>query len=127
MKLSMLFTIAAVLGVLFGLAFLLMPEWALSHYDVSLGPDGLLTARFLGAEYLAVGLIAWFTRNSGESVARRAIMIGFFVGFLLGTILGVVGVVSGLVNALGWSTVVINGLLALGFGYFLFMKGEDES
>lgn len=121
MKLSTLFTFTAVVGILFGLGSLLMPAQMQATYGTELSTAGLFLNRLFGAALLGYGLLAWLVRNAGMSEARDAILMAFFVSDAVGFIVSLVGQLSGEYNALGWSTVAIYLLLALGFGYFRFM------
>ena len=67
-------------------------------------------------------VFGWFARDAGESKARRGIVIALFVGDVLGFIVALLGQLSGVLNALGWSTVALYLLFALGYGYFQFVK-----
>lgn len=122
MKLSTMFIIYAVISAIFGLTFIFIPETALALYGITLSPDGILIARLFGAALLEFALLSWLVRNVGDSEARKAIILAVFVGEVVGFIVALVGQLSGEVNALGWSTVAIYLLLALGFGYFQFIK-----
>ena len=122
MKLSTMFIIYAVISAIFGLTFIFMPQTALALYGITLSPDGILIARLFGAALLEFALLSWLVRNVGDSEARKAIILAVFVGEVVGFIVALVGQLSGEVNALGWSTVAIYLLLALGFGYFQFIK-----
>jgi hypothetical protein len=122
MKLSTMFIIYAVISAIFGLTFIFMPQTALALYGITLSPGGILIARLFGAALLEFALLSWLVRNAGDSEARKAIILAVFVGEVVGFIVALVGQLSGEVNALGWSTVAIYLLLALGFGYFQFIK-----
>ena len=122
MKLSTLFTISAIVTALFGLTFVLVPEASISLYGVTLSPGGALVARLFGAALLGYAVLTWFARNAGESEARKAIILAMVISETIGFIVALLGQLAGVVNALGWSTVAIYLLLALGFGYFQFMK-----
>jgi len=122
MKLSTLFSINTIVAGIFGLTFMLVPETSLSLYGVMLSPGGVVVTRLFGAALFGYAVLSWFARNAGESEARRAILLAMVVGDTLGFILALMGQLSGVVNSLGWSTVVIYLLLAMGFGYFQFMK-----
>jgi hypothetical protein len=122
MKLSTMFIIYAVISAIFGLTFIFMPQTALALYGITLSPGGILIARLFGAALLEFALLSWLVRNAGDSEARKAIILAVFVGEVVGFIVALVGQLSGEVNALGWSTVAIYLLLALGFGYFQFKK-----
>jgi len=122
MKLSTLFTANAIVSAIFGLTFVSVPGTAMSFYGITLSPGGILIARLFGAVLLGVAVLTWSARNAGESEARKAIILSRFVCETLGFIVALLGQLAGVVNALGWSTVAIYLLFALGFGYFQFIK-----
>ena len=124
MSLNVLFTLNAIVGLLFSLGFLIVPEQLISLYGATLSPVGVIVARLFGALILGFIAILWLARDSGESEARRAIVTGGFVGWGVGFIVTLVGQFSGVVNNLGWVNVILYLLFTLGFGYFQFMK-ED--
>ena len=122
MKLSTLMVINAVVAFIFGIAFLCVAGTLLSLYGITVSPGGLIVARLFGAALLGFAILTWFARNAEESEARRAIVLALFISEAVGFIVALLGQLSGAVNALGWSTVAIYLLLALGFGYFQFIK-----
>lgn len=122
MKLSTLMSINAVLAFVFGLAFVLVPTQTLSLYGPS--PDATLkyVAQLLGAAFIGFGVLTWAARSMGESEARKAIVLSLFISEAVGFVIALVGQLGGVVNTLGWSTVAIYLLLAVGWGYFRFVK-----
>ena len=122
MKLSMLFTITAIVTVAFGLAFVLAAPTLMSLYGITLSAGGLIVARLFGAALLGYAVLTWFARNARDSDARQAIVLALFIGDAMGFIVALLGQLSGAVNTLGWSTVAIYLLLALGCGYCQFLK-----
>jgi len=114
--------INAIVAFLFGLSFVFVAGTLLSFYGITLSPGGLVVARLFGAALLGYAVLTWFARKAEESEARRAIVLALFIGDAVGFIMALLGQLSGAVNALGWSTVAIYLLLALGFGYFQFVK-----
>ena len=122
MKLSALFIVYAVISAIFGLTFVFAPEASLALYGATLSPGGILIVRLFGAALLELAVLSWFARNAGDSEARKAIILALFVGEAVGFVVALFGQLSGVVNALGWSTVAVYLLLALGFAYFQFMK-----
>jgi hypothetical protein len=122
MTLRTLFTINAIVAVLFGLAFLLAPVPLLASYGVELSDAGLYVARLLGSAFIAFALISWFFRDSPGSSELRAVILALFVSDLIGFVLSLIYQLQGVANALGWSTVVIYLLLGVGFGYFYMSK-----
>jgi hypothetical protein len=79
-------------------------------------------ARLFGASFVLLGLLLWLARNTGEPSTQRAFALAVFVGDAIGCILALIVQLGGLANALGWTTVALYLILALGFGYFLIAK-----
>jgi hypothetical protein len=73
-----------------------------------------------GLAFLGVAVLTWFSRNSKEDGALRAILLGLLVLTLTGFVVALFDVFTGVGNALVWSTVVIYLLLGAGFGFFYF-------
>ena len=112
--------INSVLAFGFGIAFVIAAEPTLAMYATEgapgLTPGGLLTANLLGAAFIGFGVVSFQARDAADSVARRAIALGFVVGNVIGAVMTILGINSGATNTLGWSTVAIYALLAAGFG-----------
>jgi hypothetical protein len=120
MKVGYLFVIAAVVTLIFGLGFVLLPEQLLSLYGVNkLDPAPMLIARLFGAALLGYGALYWFARDAEASEARRAMLIGGFVTAAVGFVAFLLAQLGGALNGLGWVNVAIYLVLAVGFGYFL--------
>lgn len=131
MQLRTVFTVAAVLGFVYGLLFVVIPEPFLALYapatPVPAVPLGtVLMYRLFGAALIGFSLVNWFARNTPASDARRAILIGNVGSDTLGFVVSVWGMFQSATNALAWTTVVIYALLASGFGYFLFTNKGDS-
>jgi hypothetical protein len=122
MKRSVFMSIAAILALIVGLAFALIPAQLLSIYEISLDPDGEWIARCLGSVFLGVAVTTWLGRNAPQSMALSAIMTGDFVLSVTGLIMAILFAIRGSGNALIWFTTVIYALLTAGFGYFRFVK-----
>jgi len=122
MKLSTVFLVNAIVALLFGLGFLLIPEATLAPYGLTLDEVGINIARLYGAALLGYAVLTWSARNSEESAARRAIVLALFLSTGVGFVVSVVNQLSGLANALGWSTVVLFLLFTLAYGYFQFAQ-----
>ncbi len=112
-------SVKGVVCVVFGLAFILVPGTVLSLYAISAGPGGIYMTRLFGQAFIVIGLVMWLARDAAEADTRRGIALAVFVGDITGAILAATGQLSGLANALGWSTVALYLIFALGFGYYL--------
>ena len=125
MSLKALFIITAIIALVFGVLFIIIPTQAYSWYGISSDMQLNYMGQLFGAALLAVGLIAWQTRNAADSDARNAIVLSFFIADGIGFIIALIGQLNNVVNTLGWLTVVIYFLLSLGFGYFQFTKPKS--
>lgn len=126
MKLNVLFIITAAIAILFGLAFLIIPDQTYSVYGIeSIMPLNYMGQLF-GAALIAIGLISWKSRNAADSDARKAIIFSFVIADVIGFVIALIGQLNKVINAVGWSTVIIYLLLALGFAKFLFTKEQQK-
>ena len=122
MKFSNLLIITAVISLLFGVGFVLMPATLISTYGATPTPAVNFAAQLYGVELLALGLFLWFARSVDDAYVRRAMCLAFMIADAIGAVIAAMGALSGVVNAMGWSSVLIYALLGLGFAYFQFMK-----
>jgi hypothetical protein len=121
MKLSNFLVVKAVISLVFGIVFALVPAVAMSLYGVTLDAGGIMMTRFLGACLIGIGLICWLDREA-DPKALQGITLALCIGDTVGFLVALLSQLSGLLNALGWVNVVIWLLLALGLGYFRFLK-----
>ena len=124
MNRSRFLVIASVLGLVFGLAFLLAPAQLMSFYGVTLDAAGQWIGRFLGAQLVGIASVTWLARNAPAGGALSAVMIGNLIGSIIALAVAVLQVVAGIGNALVWSTAAVYAFLAAGFGYF--QVGESQ-
>jgi hypothetical protein len=122
MKLKTLMIINAIVAIVFGVTFVIVPAQAYSLYDITANEQLVYMGQLFGAALIGFALLTWMARNATDSDARRAIVLALFIANGIGFVVALIGQLSNVVNALGWSTVAIYLLLALGFGYFQFFK-----
>ena len=122
MRLSSFLIFNAVIALVFGIGFVLVPGTMGTLYGMTPGPEVNLAGQFFGVELIAVGLLCWLARNVSDSAAQRAMILAFLIADVIGLIVSLMGTLSGVFNAVGWSAVVIYLVLSLGFAYFQFMK-----
>lgn len=111
--------IKAVVCLGFGILLLAIPDTLLSIFGTTLGAGGMFTAREYGSSLFGNLFLCWFARNSEESGARKAIILGLFVYDLIAFVMTTITVIAGVLNPLGWSIVLVYLFFTLGFGYFL--------
>lgn len=120
MKLKSLFIFNAVATTMFGLGSVLAPHPLMTLFGASLSPAGALMMRYGGAWLIGIGLLAWFARDAADSEARRAIVLAFVVCYAIAFVVALLAQVAGVLNILGWGTVALNLVLALGYAYVQF-------
>ncbi len=120
MPFKALLTIAGLLGLGFGAAFFVLPAATLRVYGASTGEVGYLMTRFAGAALFQVGLVYLMIRDVSDAVLVRRISVASVLGALAGLRVALYAVRNDLVNPRGWSTVMIYGLLVLGFAWFAY-------
>ena len=125
MKLSNLLVIAAVIGAVFGVGFVVASGTLLGIYGITLDKAGTLVAQLFGALLIGLATLNWLARNVTDPEARQAVVLGNLVGDVVGFVVILIGQLAGVANALGWSNVAIYLLLALGFAYVQFMQPRD--
>jgi len=122
MKLSSFLAIKAVISLVYGIGMVLIPAAFLPLYGITLDPAGTFMARAVGATLIGIGLVCWFARNIADRAGLQDIILALFIADTIGFIVALHAQLSGLMNVLGWSDVGIWLLLALGLGYFRFLK-----
>ena len=111
--------IAAVVAIVYAIAFLLLPVQASLLLSGFAEPRAVLNLRFCGAAVLAWGLIVWFARDFRDWAAVQSVLIASVVGLLANIIINVWATLGGWLNANAWGTTVVLALLLLGGVYEL--------
>lgn len=120
MKLTTFLSIVGVVAILFGIGFVAAPAEVLAQYGIAADRYTAFISRFFGVALINVGLVAWLARGIVDTLGRRSIVLAGLIGNVLGFLVALEGQINGLANALGWSTVLIYGLFAIGFACFQF-------
>ena len=124
MKLNTFMMIAAIVALIFGLGFIIAPASSLTLYGTSTNVTGEFLGRYLGSSFLGIAFLTWLVRNAPASPTRRAVLMALFANMVLGFAVALWDKFAGGGNALIWLNVAIYLLLAIGFGYFAFMKKD---
>ena len=127
MKFKTLMIIKAIVCLGFGPLLLFFPGWLLNLLGTTYGPGAgaTLTAHAYGATLFGNLMLTWFTRESGESIARKAIIIHLFVYDAIALVATLILQLTGGLNALGWGIVFVYFFFTVGFGYFLLKENKD--
>jgi hypothetical protein len=120
-------TIAAVVAILYALAFLIIPTQASLFFSDFAEPRAVLYLRFCGAAVLAWGLIVWFARNFRGWDAVRGVLLASTAGLAINIIINVWATFQGWLNGNAWGSTVVLALLFLGGIYELVVGEARES
>jgi hypothetical protein len=123
MKRSTFILIAAIISILFGLGFLLVPATVMSLYGSKLDTLGTFIARYFGAALFGVGVIFFASRNATtfEEIAKAGLLGGLVLG-VTGLVVAIWDGFAGVSNNFVWVNTAIYTFITLGFGYFYFKK-----
>jgi len=128
MKLSYWMAAKAVIELVFGIGFVLMPVTVGSVFGMNLNPSGALMAQLFGAAFIFGSIVLWLARNAPSSdAALRAIVLAVVVSNTIGFVVTLLATLSGVWNGLGWLPVGLYLVFGLGFAYFLFAKSGAKS
>ena len=119
MEARLYLTIAAVVAIVYAIAFLLLPVQASLLLSGFAEPRAVLNLRFCGAAVLVWGLIVWFARDFRDWDAVRGVLIASTAGLVANIIINVWATFQGWLNANAWGTTVVLALLLLGGIYQL--------
>ena len=120
MNTKLYLTVAAIVAILYALAFLLIPVQASLFFSDFAEPRAILYLRFCGAAILAWGLIVWFARNFEGRYAVRSVLIASVVGLAVNIVINVWATLQ------GWGSTVVLVLLLLGGLYELLQRLFDD-
>ena len=119
MTIKTFLTINAILAILYGLAFVLLPGPSSAVFGVASEPHVTLNLQFFGSVLLALGVIFWFAKDFREWEPVRGVLIGSVVADAVGLLINLWGTLQGLTNALAWTSSLVYVLLLAGAFYFL--------
>jgi hypothetical protein len=122
MKLRPLFTINFPIAIIFGLTCALLPRLAIEMYGLVPNDAAIWTTRLVGGSILGFATLMWFGRKTASVETRRAIAVALLVQDSVGLIASIEIQLSGSINALGWSNLLLYGILVIGYAYFVFVR-----
>ena len=125
MKLNLFILIAAILGFIFGLGFLLIPVQSIAPYGVDLSQNvtGQFLGRYLGSALVALA-VTWLMARSAktEEALKKAGLMGGLVLGVTGLFVAIWDSLAGAGNSFTWVNAAIYAFLTIGFAYYYFKK-----
>jgi RsiW-degrading membrane proteinase PrsW (M82 family) len=115
MNLRVVFIFNAIVAGFFAIVSLLIPVTMLSWYAVPSNPEILLMTRFFGSALVALSLLTFYLRNVDMSESIKSVVLALLISDIVGLIVALMAQFAGTLNSLGWTTVIIYGLLSIGY------------
>ena len=126
MSYRMMFTINAVILAIFGVLFMIMPEFVLTQFKSEVYIATLFVARFMGSAMLLSSIFLWLVKDSAPAKMQKNIaflLLAYSLGGFVRSLLGMTSV--GVLRANGWVLLVLFGLFSLVYGYILFLQPKQ--
>jgi hypothetical protein len=120
-------TINAIVALVYGVAFVLIPAQLGVIYGVPADVHTELDAQFFGSALITIGVLLWFAKDFNDPDAVRGILIATAVGDVVGGGVNLVGTFGGLLNGMAWSSTLVYVLLLVGSLYFLFVGSRKST
>lgn len=122
MSLKLWMSIKAIVVMLFGLGFLLIPAWVGSLFGTSTDETGLILGRYFGMAWVFEAILLWLCKNLPWPEAQK-ITIAIVISNVIGLVLSLVAVIGGIFSGImGWLAVILFLIFVVVFAYFLFIK-----
>jgi len=115
MTLRTLFSLYALLALVFCLGLLLFPAFWITLYGAPPDAQAKVLLRLVGALFGGLAVMAWAGRSGEPSKSREALVLGLAVLNGLAALASVWGALSGVYNQFAWGPVITFSLCAVGF------------
>jgi hypothetical protein len=114
----------ALVVVVFGAFFLILPQTALSQFGTEVYVSTLLVARFFGGAMLMSGIFIWFLKDVDQKT-QKSLEATMLAGSVGGFVLSLIGMTaSAVIRANGWILLVITVVFSLGYAFLLFLQPQ---
>ncbi len=127
MSVKLYLTIAAIVAILYGIAFVLIPGMVVVTFGAPPEVHVNLNLQFCGAALLGWGVIVWFARDFRDWQAVRGVLIGSAVGDAALLLVNLWATLQHFLNRLVWSSTVVTLLLLVGALYCLSMGARKAA
>ena len=127
MNYRIMLLVNALIAVLLGLGFLIVPNRILTQFGVDGYAATKLISQFFGTAMLGLGLLLWFAKDVTDANLQKGMGIALLVGAVAGLFITVTGTTSGVLRANWWMALVVYAILGLAYGYLLFQKPKQLS
>jgi hypothetical protein len=124
MKNRTMLSIHAVISVLPGLSFLMLPGMVLDPFGVDKYAETRLISEVIGTALLGLGVLLWFARDVAEADLRKGMGIAVLIGAAAGLIVPAMGPTSGILLSNWRLAMLIYTSLGVANVYLVFQKPQ---
>ena len=126
MVLRYLFYVLAVVQLIFGLGFLVIPETLGAQYGGTMNATSVAIGRYWGGTLLPLAYVSWMAGSAMASPLKLVIVRMWALTSLLGLVATFLAYQTGVISAAGFGlNVVLTGVFLVGFGYYGWMKTSE--
>ena len=125
MSYKMLFVLSAIVAIIFGLGFLIVPDRVLPLLGTTEQyASTLFAARFFGFAAFGLGLMLWFAKDVTDEKIQRSFGIANLVVSVVGLVLSLYATMAGnaVLRTNVWVPIVLFLLGGLAYGFMIFIK-----
>jgi hypothetical protein len=105
---------AALNGAVFGLLFVLVPDFTISLFGGRLDSLASILVRQFGGVILGIAILDWLLRMHDERSVRRAVVAANVTAFVVIAAAAAYAALTGVTNGLAWVVAVFHAGVALG-------------
>jgi len=122
-----IFLINALVAVLFGLAFLIVPTFALQQFGVDQYAATRLVSQFFGTAILTLGLLLWFAKDITDLSLLKGTGMALMIGSAAGLIITLIGTANGILRTNWWIAALVYTLFGLVYVYLVFVQPRSQA
>lgn len=125
MSYKLLFALSAIVAVVCGLGFLIVPDRALALLGTTEQyVSTMFAARFFGFALFGLGLVLWFAKDVTDANIQKNLGIANLVVAVVGLALSLYATMAGnaVIRTNVWIPIVVFLLGGLGYGFMIFLK-----
>lgn len=125
MSYKLLFVLSAIVAVIFGLGFLIVPDRALPLLGTTEQyASTIFAARFFGFALFGLGLVLWFAKDASDEKVQRNLGIANLIISVVGLVMSLYATMAGnaVIRTNVWVPIVLFLLGGLAYGFMIFLK-----
>ncbi len=123
MKVYVFLSVKSVISLIFAVLFLFVPEVSAGWFGLDVAGAGSMLLQLLGAFFLGIALISFFSARSEAALTIRNVMLSFGILDTLAFFINLFGQINGQTNSAGIIFLILWAFFAIGAWVYYF-KGS---